>query len=98
MIPLTTPATQPIPEVIESPGERFTYQVASRKKEGKRYRVDLTANNGGMWCACADFAARRQPALDRGEPKLAPATTCHHTRQALRHFNLSLLPNLERNP
>ena len=83
------------PEVIPDQSERYVYHVASRRKEGKRYRVDLTANDGGMWCACADFAARRQPAIDRSEPKLTTATTCHHTRTALRYFNLQILPKLE---
>lgn len=86
---------EPAPIVLESPGERFVYQVASRTKEGRRYRVDLTANNGAMWCSCKDFSTRRQPAIDRGEPFLTNATTCYHTRNALRHFCLQLLPKLE---
>ena len=84
------------PEVTESHGERFVYNVASRTRQSRTYRVDLTANNGAMWCSCADFAARRQPAIDRGSPKLMPETTCYHTRKALRYFCLQLLPNLDK--
>jgi hypothetical protein len=87
--------TAPAPIVIADEVERFVYHVASRTREGRRYRVDLTANDGGMWCACKDFCTRRQPAIDAGEPKLTRATTCYHTRQALRHFCLQILPRLE---
>lgn len=86
----------PIAEVIPDELERYVYHVASRTRAGKRYRVDLTANNGAMQCACPDFSARRQPAIDRSEPFLTKATTCYHGRKALRHFNLGLLPALEK--
>lgn len=85
----------PEPAVIESRTERFVYMVASHSKPGRRYRVDITANNGGMECHCKDFVTRRQPAIDRGEPLLTRATTCRHTRAAMRHFWLKLIPKLE---
>jgi len=83
-------------EVIESEGESFVYQVASTTRAGRRYRVDITANNGAMWCACTDWSTRRQPALDRGEPRLTRKTTCKHARAALRHFCLQILPKLDK--
>lgn len=83
-------------EVIESPGERFVYMVASHSKEGRRYRVDLTANKGGMKCACSDHMMRKQPMIDCGAPLLTPQTMCKHTKAALRYFNLQILPKLER--
>ena len=83
-------------DVIESVGESFVYQVASRSKAGRRYRVDITANKGAMWCACTDWSTRRQPALDRGEPRLTRNTTCKHARAALRYFCLQILPKLDK--
>jgi hypothetical protein len=77
--------------VKEVPHEPFRYHVQSATDPDQWYLVDLLENKGGGICSCRDHFARRQPALNRGEPKLTPATTCRHVQAATRHLLLTIL-------
>jgi hypothetical protein len=79
-----------LPEVLPT-NERMTYSVASRRREGKRYRVDLLHASGAGYCSCFDFGIRKQPNLDAGFPPMTTDTTCYHLRAAQRAFLLELL-------
>lgn len=81
----------PRPERTE---ERFVYLVPSDKNPKRKYRVDMTANNGGGECACMDFAARRQPAIKAGKPLFSMATTCRHSRRVFAYFFMELMRDL----
>ncbi len=74
--------------------ERYVYSVPSDRNPRVCYRVDLTANNGAGFCSCTDFATRRQPAIDAGEPILTNASTCKHLRRALWQFLREVMPRL----
>lgn len=79
---------------IQELPERYCYRVPSHSKAGKFYDVDLTASGGAGFCPCVDHSTRRQPAIDRGETPLTPATTCRHVRAAAWHFTRQLLAAL----
>lgn len=72
-------------------GDRMVFEVPSDTKPGVTYRCDLTANSGAGWCACLDFATRRQPAIDDGAESWTRATSCKHLRAAARFFMRDLL-------
>lgn len=73
----------------------MVWLVPSHTKPGKTYRVDATANNGAMHCACPDFRARRQANIDKGLPPLVPrvkgerpdnGTICVHCTDLIFYF------------
>jgi hypothetical protein len=65
--------------------DRMVFIVPSGRDSRVRYRVDLLANLGAGWCQCPDFAARKQPNLDAGMTTWMAATSCKHTRRAMRY-------------
>jgi hypothetical protein len=79
---------------VQPTNERMVFSVASSRKAGVRYRVDALENMGGMRCACRDFVTRRQPAIDRGEPKLTRATLCKHCIRVIFHFSRELFADM----
>lgn len=83
-----------LPEVIESPGERFVFLVRSSQPRRPRYRVDLTAENGFGRCACRDWETRRWPAVKAGKPMGTRSTLCRHLILARRYFLNELLSAL----
>lgn len=83
------PGPPPVPT-----GERFCYWVESNTRPGVRYRVDLTANEGGGICQCRDHPTRRQVALDAGAEILTRATTCKHLDKAYAYFFRAVMRGL----
>ena len=76
--------------------ERMVYMVPSDHNLKLLYRVDCLENGGAMRCSCADFVARRQPALDKGAEPHTAATTCKHCRKVARYFVRALFEELAR--
>lgn len=74
--------------------ERMVYEVPSDNPKRKPYRVDCLANGGAMRCSCADFQARRQPALDAGGEPHTAATLCKHCRKVIRYFTRELFKQM----
>jgi len=65
--------------------ERMVFLVPSSRNQAVRYRVDLLANNGAGWCQCRDFGTRKQVCLDAGGATWLAASSCKHTRRAMRY-------------
>lgn len=77
--------------------------VESHTRKGKVYRVDATANNGAMQCACTDFRTRRQSNLDAGLPPFVPkskdnerGTLCIHCEDLILYFCRELFREMAR--
>lgn len=74
------------------PTQPCCYFVESISNPGNPHTVDLLENNGAAVCTCADYIARRGPALRSGAQILSDQTTCKHIRAALSHFLRETLP------
>lgn len=83
-----------LPEVVPHRDERMVYLVASKSKEGKRYRVDLLSNKGAGECSCKDWGIRRLPNILSGQPHGLRSTLCIHVIAARRYFLNGLLKEL----
>lgn len=83
------------PECIPDKEERMVYHVLSSKPP-HRYRVDLLSLGGATECSCKDFATRRGPAIERGEPLGTRSTLCRHGIIARRFFLNGLLQQMAR--
>lgn len=76
-------------------GDRMVFLVPSDSRPDRRsYRVDCLANGGAMQCSCADFIARKQPALDAGAEPHTAETLCKHCRKVIRHFTRDLFATM----
>lgn len=84
--------TDPVP----IPTESFVYHVPSSRNPSIKYRVDLTANGGAGWCACRDFACRRQPAIDAGALIHTRQTMCRHLARTFAAINRELWRGIAR--
>ena len=62
-----------------------TFLVQSRSNASRRYLVSLAANWGHGMCTCADWEARRQPAL-RKSGVSSERNECWHIKQARRYW------------
>jgi hypothetical protein len=76
-------------EVVEIPGERLCYNVASRSNPGAFHRVDLLAHGGLSECSCRDWITRRWRVVKTGSK-----ATCIHVRAARERFLDDLLAKL----
>ena len=82
-------------KIKEIPNEALRYWAQSESGNGI-YIVDLSENKGSGACSCADFIARRQPAIDAGEPLFTRKVSCKHTSAVRKHFLKTTLREMAR--
>lgn len=85
-----------IRKVTEIPNEALRYYVESSSQPEFPYLVDLSENEGNGACTCADFQARRWPAIRDGHDLFTRETSCVHIMAARRHWTIATLGEISR--
>ena len=70
-------------------GEPLRFRVESVSDPEHSHIVDLGLNNGGGFCDCMDFCARRDGFLKATGLPYQDRTACSHVKAAFRVFGMS---------
>ena len=71
------------------PGEPLRFRVQSVSDPETMHMVDLGLNDGGGFCDCMDFCARRDGFLKATRLPYQDRTACSHVKAAFRVFGMS---------
>jgi hypothetical protein len=69
-------------------GEPLRFRVESVSEPEQPHTVDLELNNGGGFCDCIDFCARRDGFLKATGLPYQDRTACSHVKAAFRVFGM----------
>ena len=70
-------------------GEPLRFRVESVSEPEHMHMVDLGLNNGGGFCDCMDFCARRDGFLKATGLPYQDRTACSHVKAAFRVFGMA---------
>ena len=72
-------------------GEAMRYLCESWSQRRAPYMVDLSEHHGNGACSCADYIARRAPAIRQGAELFTRATSCRHLIAVRKYWAMTTL-------